>query len=371
MSARFFEERSDQSEVKARIVQKYFFAWANVIMPTAERRDRKIAYIDLYAGPGRYRDGAASTPLLVLQHAIAHPKMRQMLVALFNDKDENNTATLEKEIASLPGVSNLKFYPSVMCGEVDQDAETYFTETRIIPSFSFIDPFGYKGLSLKIIKGVIKDWGCDCVFFFNYNRINAGINNPVVEKHMNALFTEERANHLRATLTGKSPALREAAILEALVEEIRSLGGKYVLPFTFSRESSSRTSHKLIFVSKHFRGYDIMKGVMAKESSTLEQGVASFRYSPADETMPYLFPLTRPLDELREQLLRTYAGQTWTRDGLYEDHSVNTPYVKSNYNELLQKLEGEGVISVSSEKANRRKGTYADHVKITFPSSEV
>jgi len=60
MSKRFFEERSDQSEVKARIISKYFFAWANVIMPTATKyNDGKIAYIDLYAGPGRYKDGSA------------------------------------------------------------------------------------------------------------------------------------------------------------------------------------------------------------------------------------------------------------------------------------------------------------------------
>jgi three-Cys-motif partner protein len=90
-TAKFFDERTDQSEVKARIVQKYFYAWAQVIMPSAERNGKRIAYIDLYAGPGRYKDGAASTPLLVLQNAIEHPKMSQMLVALFNDADSRYT----------------------------------------------------------------------------------------------------------------------------------------------------------------------------------------------------------------------------------------------------------------------------------------
>lgn len=72
MTERFFEERQEQSEAKARIVSKYFSAWARVIMPSAQRNGGKIAYIDLYAGPGRYKDGAASTPLLVLQTAINH-----------------------------------------------------------------------------------------------------------------------------------------------------------------------------------------------------------------------------------------------------------------------------------------------------------
>jgi three-Cys-motif partner protein len=177
---KFFEERSDQSEVKARIVTKYFFAWAQVIIPTAAKYGGKIAYIDLYAGPGRYKDGAASTPLLVLQTAIEHPRMSQMLVSYFNDARNDNAATLEEGINKLPGVNKLRYRPTVTCGEVDEEAARYFNETSLVPSFSFIDPFGYKGLSLSIIKGVIKDWGCDCVFFFNYNRINAGIGNEFV-----------------------------------------------------------------------------------------------------------------------------------------------------------------------------------------------
>ena len=156
---KFFEERSDQSEVKARIVTKYFIAWARVIMPTAAKHDGKIAYIDLYAGPGRYKDGAASTPLLVLQTAIAHPKMARMLVSYFNDARNENTATLQEEINKLPGVEKLTYKPITTCGEVDDEAARYFKEKQLIPSFSFIDPFGYKGLSLNIIKGVIKDWG--------------------------------------------------------------------------------------------------------------------------------------------------------------------------------------------------------------------
>jgi hypothetical protein len=36
-TVKFFDERTDQSEVKARIVQKYFYAWANVVMPTAQK----------------------------------------------------------------------------------------------------------------------------------------------------------------------------------------------------------------------------------------------------------------------------------------------------------------------------------------------
>ncbi len=158
VQTKFFDERSDQSEVKARIVQKYFYVWAKVIIPTAKQTTKKVAYIDLYAGPGRYKDGSASTPLMILERAIEDPDLRSMLVTLFNDADKNHTNSLQAEIDRLKGIESLKYKPQINCGEVDSDAEKYFNETRLIPSFSFVDPFGYKGLSLKIVNGVIKDW---------------------------------------------------------------------------------------------------------------------------------------------------------------------------------------------------------------------
>lgn len=365
---RFFEERKDQSEVKARIVQKYFYAWANVIIPTASRSGGRIAYIDLYAGPGRYKDGAASTPLLVLEHAIAHPGLASMLVTLLNDSDSGNISTLQGEIDKLPNIGNLKHKPIVSCGEIDEEAEKHFNQAKLVPSFSFIDPFGYKGLSLKIIKGVIKDWGCDCVFFFNYNRINAGIGNNNVAAHMDALFGKQRADALRTRLTGLPPVLREALILEELASEIKALGGTYVLPFTFRNSRGTRTSHKLVFVTKSFKGYSIMKEIMAKESSTTDQGVPSLTYSPADASMPLLFSLQRPLDQLRSSLLKDFASQELSVAKIYEIHSVDTPFIMKNYKECLSQLESEGTISARSLKGKRRKGTFPDHLLVSFPA---
>jgi len=234
-----------------------------------------------------------------------------------------------------------------------------------VPTFSFIDPFGYKGLSLGLVQGVIKDWGCDCVFFFNYNRINAGISNPVVDQHIDALFGPSRASNLREVLPGRSPEQREALILEHLALAIRELGGKYILPFRFRNTTGTRSTHHLIFVSKHVRGYEIMKGIMAKASSTKDQGVPSFEYSPADASTPLLFSLSRPLDGLTDDLLERYAGRTMTMLQVYADHQVDTPFIKKNYKDALLTLEAER--RIIAEPALRRKGTFGDTVKVTFP----
>lgn len=84
---------------------KYFSAWAQVIGGHLKNaKDKRIAYIDLFAGPGRYEDGTNSTPLLILENAIADPKLRDNLVTMFNDKDTENSSSLVKAIKVLPGV---------------------------------------------------------------------------------------------------------------------------------------------------------------------------------------------------------------------------------------------------------------------------
>jgi three-Cys-motif partner protein len=241
MPQKFFDEREDQSEVKARIVTKYFYVWAKIIAPRA--RGQRIGYIDLFAGPGRYKDGSASTPIMVLEQAIADSALRDTLVTMFNDEDPEHTKSLASEIAKLPGIETLKYKPEIKTGNVEGTIASSLQSVRLIPTFSFIDPFGYKGLSLGLVQGAIKDWGSDCVFFFNYNRINAGISNELVDEHIDALFSAERASQLRAAVNGRTPAQREALVLEHLAQAIKVLGGKFVLPFRFRNANGTRSTH--------------------------------------------------------------------------------------------------------------------------------
>lgn len=371
MDQSFFDESREQSIIKARIIAKYFWAWAKVIIPTAKQHDNRIAYIDLFAGPGRYKDGTISTPLKILEQAITDPDMSQMLVTLFNDKDAENVGELEKAISELPGIEKMKYKPQIANQEVGTEIVQLFNRMRMVPTFFFVDPWGYKGLSLGLINSVLKNWGCDCIFFFNYNRVNMGLPNEAVKEHMNVLFGEERADQVRGKLNGLGPEGREILIVEELSEALKEMGGKFVLPFTFRNEKGSRTTHHLIYVSKAFRGYEIMKGIMALESSEADQGVPSFQYSPASERFPLLFNMTTPLEDLEKELIHKFAGKTLTMHDIYMEHNVGRPFISRNYKRALGNLESAGKVKADPSAAKRRiqKGerTFPDHVKVTFP----
>ena len=327
----FFDESREQSRIKSRIVAKYFWAWAIVIISAAKGRENRIAYMDLFAGPGRYSDGTPSTPVIVLKQAMDDADLRKMLVTVFNDKDDTNANSLLETINAIPGIETLKYKPEVENEEVGERIVQRFQQMKLIPTLLFVDPWGYKGLSLGLINSVLQNWGCDCVFFFNYNRINPGLNNDAVREHMNDLFGEHRADAIREKLSGLRPDEREDLIIEELSRALKELGATYVLPFTFKNEQGTRTTHHLIFATKNFKGYEIMKEIMARESSEHEQGVPSFEYSPASKKFPLLFALSRPLDDLEGSLLVDFAGQKLAMEVVYTRHSVGKPYVKTNY----------------------------------------
>jgi three-Cys-motif partner protein len=372
----FFDETTSQSIVKSTIVGKYFTAWARVIKPTVKRRGRRLAYIDLFSGPGRYEDGTKSTPVRVIESAIADPDLCDMLVTIFNDKDESNCALLQTALIEIDGIGKLRYPPRILNTTVAEELVEQFSSMEFVPTLFFIDPWGYKGLSLQLINAVLKDWGCDCVFFFNYTRINMGITNPFVQDHMRDLFGGDTFDELADAISGLDPENRELAIVESLCAALAIATGaqRYVLPFRFRNDQGTRTKHHLIFVSKHPRGYEIMKEIMAGESSKKTQGVASFEYSPADQRYPTLFGLTQPLDQLSATLAARFAGQSMTMNEVYLQHNVGTPYVKSNYKEALAQLEEQNRIVATPPASDRptRQGkmTFADHVLVTFPEEE-
>jgi hypothetical protein len=211
------------------------------------------------------------------------------------------------------------------------------------------------------------------VLFFPFDRINAALTNPKVMKHVDALFGKERADRVRELTSGMHPENREALIIEEFTEALRERGYTYIIPYVFEYEQRDRTSHYLIFMTKHPRGYGIMKNIMYKASEDKNQGIARFGYvrSESKRRTPLLSLLNRPLDDLCAELLDFFAGKKLTMEAIHREHQkalgIN-PFVEKNYKDALNLLDGAKRITTS--KPDRRKGTFADDIVVAFPPKE-
>lgn len=366
----FFEDQKAQSRVKSDIVVKYFKAWARIMAAQVQnQQDPRLVYIDLFCGPGKYDDGSVSTPLLIVEHVIQTPELQEKVIALFNDEDAKRTAELEKNIDALPGIKKLKREVEIRTGPVDDELVKFFAGINMVPAFSFIDPFGYKGVTLELLQALMRGWGSDMVLFFPFDRINAALTNPKVTKHVDALFGEERANRLRELTSGMHPERREALVIEEFADALRERGYEYIIPYVFEYEKRERTSHYLIFVTKHPLGYKIMKNIMYKASEDRNQGIARFGYvRPQSNNTPLLSLLNKPLDDLCDELLDFFAGRTLTMAEIHEEHQDGlgiNPFIEKNYKDALNKLDANKKITTS--RPDRRKNTFADDIEVTFP----
>ena len=303
----------------------------------------------------------------MLKKAIENEDIQNLLVSVFNDINQEYIQSLKSVINSIPDIDLLKNTPNYKNTEVGKGWAQILEHVKGIPTLFFVDPWGYKGLSLELISSALKYWGCDCIFFFNYNRINMGINNPFVEEYMDALFGTESAKKLRTKRWTMSPSERESAIVEEISKSLKSKGGEYVQSFRFKAADDERSSHYLIFVSKDQTGHKIMKEIMAGESTYSPYGVPSFEYDSADNKQ---LPLFDPFDELAELLLTEYAGRTMTMKQIFDDHNVGTPYISKNYKDVLKKLESEGMIQTDRPADKRPENTFGDTVIVTFPPKE-
>lgn len=339
-------------------------------MPRASGR---IAYADLFAGPGRFEDGSDSTPLWIVNRAIGNEALRRRLVTIFNDKNPEYAERLQTEIEALPGIETMSFPPQVTSVEVGSDLVSVLRAANLAPTLFFIDPWGYKGLSLDLIGSAIRSWGCDCIFFFNYNRINAGLKNLVVAHHMGELFGPVRFEQLQTEVEGLTSNDREQAIMNAMTESLKSVGGRYVLPFAVKSHHGERTSHYIIFVSKDFRGYHIMKEVMLGLSTTAGE-IARLEFLPVQSPQLRFLDFDNPysISALKEILVRACAGRAIPVIQAYEESTVDTPYTLKNVKRAITELEAEGQVTVDTpaEKRPKRKGeiTLGDKKVVKFPN---
>lgn len=193
---------------------------------------------------------------------------------------------------------------------------------------------------------------------------------------MNNFFGKDRADHLRLNLTGRKPVERQVIIINELKDALKELGGEFSIEYFFKDDSGEKTSHFLIFSSKNVKGYDIMKDIMGRESSSADHGVPIFGFNPLDkeqaldrEKAPTLFDLTTPIDDLAEMLLNEFAGRVVTTQEIYREHHIGKRFLMKNYQDALRKLESEGRIQ-TDPPANQRiragKVTFGQNVKVTF-----
>jgi three-Cys-motif partner protein len=367
----FFDEPLEQSRVKARIVSDYVITFTRILSDFQRRKGNPptVDYVDLFSGPGSYGDGTASTPLLVIRAAIRDNKLAPALRAYFNDSDTEKADCLREEFAKLGGLDKLSHRPLVF----NEEASIEFVDSLNLdtgtPKLFFLDPFGYKALTMPLLRSVLEGWA-EYIFFFNYRRVNAALNNPAFKANVERLFGVETLNSLNLELAHAKSALgRESIVLKHLTSALVNAGAKHVMNFSFKVEDAHRSTHHLIFATGHRKGYEAMKTIMARESSRDTEAGPSMTFTQ-QPTEPTLFDRD-PLEALAETLMTRFQSQTISLDNIYKEMGSETLFTQPYFRRSLLLLEQKQEIMVDPPAASRPspkgKQSMSGSTMITFP----
>ncbi|MBL8807484.1 MAG: three-Cys-motif partner protein TcmP [Rhodospirillales bacterium] len=379
----FFDEATPASKTKARMVCEYFEAWASVIWKKTSdwglNADKRLGYVDLYCGPGKYKDGTASTPLLVYDHILETPELRRHLQIQFNDGDSENLSALISAIDERNKPLRLderpRHKPIFTDFELQREMEGLFSDFSSVPTLFFIDPFGVKGLTRKLISSLIRNKGSDCIFFFNYSKVNWHLEAEHYAAHIDAIFGPSFSERIRQAVNrgNLSVGQREDLIVGTLQDALVDVGAIKVEPFKFLDGDGSKTSHFLFLATKSPKGEEIWKRIGNRNSTYSNQGIPQFVFSSvfdkakSDLFQPFLPLGVGDLDDLERRIIAKYAEGTQIKVGqCVQEFQRGSNIMPGNVKKALLNLERDGLITLGGGRRSRTRIQLADDIVISF-----
>jgi three-Cys-motif partner protein len=333
----FSNARTPASQTKSKILIDTVLGWAGVMFST---RPLSLWYLDLFCGKGVYGDGTPSTPLELFEKVVANPQLANQLQMVFNDRKMKYVYELREHLMAHSGYERMVHKPRFNHGAVTEDlVRGLRAQVPRPPTFAFLDPFGYVGVSQDVIRMTLQDFGCDVMFFFSYHAIKRVLNNPntLLRSHVEALLGVARVRELRERFNDVSDEREnERAMLRALGESMNEINGLSVLSFAFRRRTG-HASHHLAFVSKNVRGFQKAKEAMKGASSWFHDGkIPGLEFvTPGYEHTFNLDTDPPSIAKLMHLLVQKNRGILVTREEAYNSVTLDTPYVQSNVREAL------------------------------------
>jgi three-Cys-motif partner protein len=354
--------KDPHTDAKHRILEEYLKAW----FPILSRYNNRIIYIDGFAGPGIYEKEKIGSPLIALQCLMNHSQdlcqKGKEFVFIFIESDAKRAATLKDVIAkTFPKIpESVKIY--IEHGDFETTMKELLDSIEsknknLAPTFAFIDPFGYSGLPLYLIKRILAFQRCEVFINFAYDSINRFIEaKDTREEIFTGLFGSDEWRVIREI---KDPEKRNRELTTLYTKQLQT-SSKYVRSFEMEN-NMKKITYYLYFATNQIKGFEEMKKAMWKVDP---RGL--FRF--ADTT------------DAGTRFLLTFEGDTKYKDqseiifSRFKGHTVTQSQVKNYciehtafptfWSSSLKILEDNEQLTVTTPR--KRKGTFPDGCVICF-----
>lgn len=351
------------TEAKHIILRKYLNAW----LPIMSHGNKKIIYIDGFAGPGEYIGGEDGSPIIAIKAVMEHVAMPTINIRmLFIEPKQERCDFLAKKISSMAIPANIKIDYSCDTFEKSLNKLLDYMEKEkasLAPAFVFIDPFGYTGMPMKLIARIMNHPKCEVLINFMFEEINRFISLSNQHDNLCNIFGTDE---WKKVLLIKEPRAR-ANFLHGLYTQQLEQYAKIQFVRSFKMiNKSNKEDYFLFFGTNKLLGIEKMKDAMWKVDESGAFQFADVTHNPSQST---LFSLSPDFGFLKKLILGKFKGKSVSINEIKDFVLTQTPFRATHYKtQILANMEKADPpeIEVSCGANKRRKGKFPDGCVVKF-----
>lgn len=348
------------------ILRRYLDAWLPIL---SHGGFPDIAHVDAFAGPGRYSNGEAGSPIIALKAMLGHQTPIQARCRFhFVELNADRADTLEQAIAEVLSeygnprnvtatVHRSKF--ELAYNAIRDD----LSRQKNIPTFAFLDPFGWTGLPFSVVQDLVQRPSGEVLINFMFEEINRFLGHPDQEANFDALFgTPAWRQCISLSGAARNQCLRDLYARQLTV----SARAKYVRYFEM-RNARDATDYYLFFATNRLQGLKKMKEAMWKVDEA-----GQFTFSDATDHSQLVMFNAPQFDILRKQILAEFSGRKTTVEDIGEFVVAHTAFRETHFKvQVLKPLEALNPpgLTVTGAKLGRKRGTFPAGTTIQFARS--
>ncbi len=336
---------SEHTKVKHEVFSKYLEVWSNILGTY-----HSLHIFDCFAGKGRYTDGSEGSPLKILKILVNLKENQgkpENAHCHFIEKNENNHSNLITEINNFRDQQEnldwleIKTYCDEFSNVLDEIIRDY--DDNISPAFFFIDPFGFGGIPLQIIKKILAFPKTEVFITFMTRDVNRFLESLPHRPSISELFGCDDIMEI-ITHEPYSGLSREQAILKLYRNQLHEeIGVRYTFPFQVKADTNLQTVYYLIHCTNHPMGCELMKTTMYKSGTEGRFGY----FGPAEGQL--LLEYFTHTESLQEFLLEKYENRTILFKDIINENLMETHYIRKHFREAILKLEKDFRISIKGK----------------------
>jgi three-Cys-motif partner protein len=323
----------------------------------SQGRFPEILYVDGFAGPGEYSGGEDGSPIIALDTALAYrPPLRAKVHFLFVEKDADRADHLRKQVALRPLPSN--FNVNVEGGTTFEEAfdtrhPEFVRNGRLIPTFAFIDPFGWTGAPFNLVKRILAQRSCEVFINFMYEEINRFIGHPDQVANFDSFFGTDS---WKACIGESDSRLRNRCLHDLYLRQLNAgANARYVRSFEMSN-ARDVTDYYLFYATNELLGLKKMKEAMWRVDESGE-----FRFSDVtDPNQLVLFEKAPNVPALKNHIVTACSARDISVGEIEMFVLVGTAFRESHYKGILKTLEKEGRLKIVRAVPGRKVGTFGN-----------